>query len=52
MSETVKSMLQRMPREERALFTPERLREIRAHFSTLSERWSALKIGEGFTAQW
>jgi hypothetical protein len=52
MSETVKSILQRMPREERARFTPERLREIRSHFSTLSERWSALKIGEGFTAQW
>jgi hypothetical protein len=52
MTKTVKSMLGTMPREERALFTPERLREIRSHFSALSERWSALKIGEGFTEQW
>ena len=52
MSGTARSILQAMPRDERALFTPEKLREIRSHFSTLSERWSALKIGEYFTEQW
>jgi hypothetical protein len=52
MNGTVESMLQAMRPEERALFTPETLREIRFQFSTLSERWSALKIGEGFTEQW
>src|SRR5690242_8369218 len=49
MNETAKGILRAMPREERALFTPEKLREVRSHFSALSERWSALGIGEGFT---
>ena len=52
MNETARSMLQAMSREERALYTPEKLREIRSHFSTLSERWAALRIGEGFTEKW
>jgi hypothetical protein len=52
MNATAKSILKGMRDEERALFTPEKLSEIRSHFSTLSARWSRLKIGEGFTEPW
>lgn len=52
MTATAKSILQGMPQAERALFTAEKLREIRGTFSTLSARWSPLKIGEGFTEPW
>jgi hypothetical protein len=52
MTPTAKSILQAMSEKERSSFTPEKLSEIRAHFSTLSRRWSTLKIGEGFTERW
>ncbi|MBO0763943.1 MAG: hypothetical protein J2P50_05060 [Hyphomicrobiaceae bacterium] len=52
MTATANSILERMPREERALFTANTLREIRCEFSMLSARWSKLKVGEGFTEPW
>jgi hypothetical protein len=52
MSAAARSILQGMPVAERALFTAGKLSEIRAEFSTLSARWSALKVGEGITEQW
>jgi hypothetical protein len=52
MRAAARSILEGMPPEERALFTPAKLSEIRAVFSTLSERWSRLKIGEGLTERW
>jgi len=52
MSATARSILLGMPAAERALFTVEKLGELRADFSALSERWSVLRIGEGFTEQW
>jgi hypothetical protein len=52
MNATAKSILQGMPHEERALYTAEKLSEIRSQFSTLSARWSKLKIGEAFTEPW
>jgi hypothetical protein len=52
MRETSEGILLAMPREERALYTAEKLTEIRAQFSRLGECWSSLKIGEGFTEHW
>jgi hypothetical protein len=52
MTETARSILERMPRSERALFTAGKLRAIRSDFSTLSTRGSKLKIGEGFSEPW
>jgi hypothetical protein len=52
MTATAKSILERMPRAERALFTTHKLCEIRSSFSTLSARWSKLKVGEAFTEPW
>ncbi len=51
-NQAVESMLQAMPGEERALYTAEKLRDIRSQFSALSARWSALAVGEGFTERW
>ena len=52
MKEAARSMLLAMPPEERALYSLEKMIEIRSQFSKFSERWSALKIGEGFTEPW
>jgi hypothetical protein len=52
MKETAERMLLAMSREERALYTPEKLIAIRSQLSELSERWAALNIGEGFTEPW
>jgi hypothetical protein len=52
MQETAESLLRRMPREERALYTAEKLTEVRLEFSKLSKHWSALKIGEGLMQAW
>ena len=52
MHATAKSILQGMPPEERALYTAEKLGEIRSQFSALSTRWSTLEVGEGFTEPW
>jgi hypothetical protein len=52
MQETVRSMLQGMPADERALFSAARLAEIRAEFERLSKRWSKLNVGESFTEPW
>jgi hypothetical protein len=52
MKETATSILRRMPPEERALFTPQMLAEIRSEFSRLSRRWSVLKVGDSFAEQW
>lgn len=52
MTATARSILEGMSREERAVFAPEKLREIRSDFSMLSARWSVLKIGAGFTEPW
>ena len=52
MQETVRSMLQGMPADERALYSADRLAEIRAEFERLSKRWSKLNVGESFTEPW
>jgi hypothetical protein len=52
MREAAKGTMRAMPREERALYSTEKLIEIRSQFSKLSERWLALKMGEGFTERW
>jgi hypothetical protein len=52
MRETADAMLARMTPAERASFTAERRAEIRQEFQRLSERWSSLSIGEGFTELW
>jgi hypothetical protein len=52
MHATAKSILQGMPPEERALYTAEKLGEIRSQFSMRCESWSKLKVGEGFTEKW
>jgi hypothetical protein len=52
MGATARSILERMSREERAVLTPETLRRVRSDFSMLSARWSALRIGAGFTEPW
>jgi hypothetical protein len=52
MAATARSILGGMPAEERALYTPAKLSEIRAVFSALSARWSRLAIGESFTEPW
>lgn len=49
---TARSILQGMPEAERALFTAEKLREIRSDFSALSVRWTMLRVGEGFSEPW
>ena len=52
MQETVRSMLQGMPSDERALYSAAKLTEICAEFERLSERWSKLEVGESFTEPW
>ena len=52
MMDSAKSIFSAMPRDERALYTIEKLTEIRSEFSRLSERWSALTVGDDFTEQW
>jgi hypothetical protein len=49
---TARSMLERMGPQERASYTAEKLREIRAEFERLSARWSALPVGDGFSESW
>jgi hypothetical protein len=50
--ETARSMLARIAVEERALYTPAKMAEIRSQFQRLSERWSVLGIGESITEPW
>jgi hypothetical protein len=52
MNETARGLLAAMRRDERALYTSEKMTEIRSEFERLSERWVALKIGEGFAEPW
>lgn len=52
MNATARSILLGMQSDERALFTPGKLSEIRSRFSTLSARWSTLQIGESLTERW
>jgi hypothetical protein len=52
MEQTVGSMLQTMPADERALYSATKLAEIRAEFERLSECWSKLNVGESFTEAW
>jgi hypothetical protein len=52
MNAAARSILQGMPPAERALYTAEKLTEVRSQFSALSARWSALKVGESFTEPW
>jgi hypothetical protein len=52
MAATARSILEGMPAEERARFTPAKLSEIRSRFSELGARWSRLAIGESFTEPW
>lgn len=52
MKDTVRGMLAGMPPGERALYTPAKLTEIRSQFQSLSDRWSALKVGEALAEQW
>jgi hypothetical protein len=46
------AMRARMTPAERASFTVEKRAQIRQEFQRLSERWSSLAIGEGFTESW
>ncbi len=52
MKDAACGMLEAMPPNERALYTPEKMTQIRSQFQRLSERWSVLKIGESFTEPW
>jgi hypothetical protein len=52
MDATVRSMLEAMPADERASYSPAKLAEIHGEFQRLSERWSKLKVGESFTEIW
>ena len=52
MQPTVRSMLQGMPADERALYSTAKMAEICAEFERLSQRWSKLKVGESFTEPW
>jgi hypothetical protein len=52
MTATAGSILQEMAAKERALYTAEKLSQIRSQFSALSARWSALRVGEGLTEPW
>jgi hypothetical protein len=52
MRETACSMLARIPAQERASYTPQKIAEIRSQFQRLSERWSVLRIGESITEPW
>jgi hypothetical protein len=52
MKEAVRSMLVAMPPNERAVYTSEKMAEIRSQFQRLSEHWSVLKIGEDLTEPW
>jgi hypothetical protein len=52
MEETACNMLARIAAEERALYTPQKMAQIRSQFQRLSERWSALRIGESITEPW
>jgi hypothetical protein len=52
MTATARSILGGMSAEERALFTPAKLSEIRSVFASLSARWSRLAVGESFTEPW
>jgi hypothetical protein len=50
--ETARSMLARIAADERALYTSQKMAEIRSQFQRLSERWSAIEIGESLTEPW
>jgi hypothetical protein len=52
MRETAGSIPARMGADERASYAPAKIAEIRAEFQRLSERWTALGIGEGMTEPW
>jgi hypothetical protein len=52
MREGSTGMLAGLSPAERADFTPQKLAEIRAEFTRLSARWSALAIGESFGEPW
>jgi hypothetical protein len=52
MKEGVADILAAMRPDERAFYTAKRLTEIRAQFQRLSDRWVALRIGEGMTEPW
>jgi hypothetical protein len=52
MREAAGNMLRRMGSAERASYTAEKLREIRAEFERLSARWSALRIGDSLIERW
>ena len=52
MEKAVRSVLQDMLANERALYSTARLSEIRAEFERLSALWSQLKVGESITEPW
>ena len=52
MGEGAKCILESIRPDERAFYTSARLAEIRLQFQRLSDRWVALRIGEGLTEPW
>lgn len=52
MQDMARSILQGMSADERALYSPKKMTEIRAEFERLSERWSKLEVGESLTEPW
>jgi len=52
MRQNADAMLGRMTPAERAGFTADKRAEIRREFQRLSERWSSLAVGEGFSEPW
>jgi hypothetical protein len=52
MQDTVRSMLQGMPADERGLYSRAKMTEVRAEFERLSGLWSKLEVGESLTEPW
>jgi hypothetical protein len=52
MRETAASMLAGMEPKERARLNSQKLSEIRQEFQRLSERWSAITVGESISEDW
>ncbi|WP_407154434.1 hypothetical protein [Bradyrhizobium sp. STM 3557] len=52
MRQTAGHVLQQMGAAERASYTAQKLREIRAEFERLGACWSALRIGDSLVERW
>jgi hypothetical protein len=52
MRESANGLLRQMSSTERASYTADKLREIRAEFERLSACWSALRVGDSLVERW